>query len=177
MISVYTIEECNQIIEDGPSKEQIQKAKNKVIEYLQSKDIILTEPNHLNSMVHNSSTKAAKSWHYDDVSVINFIINIKGTGTKLLVDGKIEELTQGNGFMVIGEEGYTFLGLKPVLHCAPESDVDRLMLKIMFNPNFNLSDYVQGPNVCSFGSELYKLRTKEVESMLKSDLQIINKLN
>jgi hypothetical protein len=121
MNHVFTINECNEIINDGITDYYVEKAKNQVIKYLESENILLSDRKYLNHMVSRSSTPGAKSWHYDDVSVINFIIIIKGTGTKILSNGKIKELQQEYGYMVVGEEGYKFLNLKPVLHCAPSS--------------------------------------------------------
>ncbi len=176
MINVFTINECNDIINGNTNDNHIQKAKNKVIEYLESKNIVINEPKYLNCMIHNSSTNGAKSWHYDDNSLINFIINIKGSGTKLLIDEKIEELLQGQGYMVIGEEGYKFLNIKPTLHCAPKSDDNRLLLKIMLCANFNLSDYVFGDCVCSYNSPEYNIRNEKLDLMLEQDMEIVNSL-
>ncbi len=176
MIHVFTIDECTDIINGNTNDYYIQKAKNKVIEYLESKNIVITEPKYLIHIISKSSTNGAKSWHYDDDSLINFIINIKGSGTKILIDGKIEELLQGYGYMVIGEEGYKFLNIKPTLHCAPKSDENRLLLKIMLCANFNLSDYVLGPSVCSYNSPEYNTRNEKLDLMLNQDIQIFNSL-
>ncbi len=176
MINVFTINECNDIINGNTNDCHIQKAKNKVIEYLESKNIIINEPNYLKHIISKSSTNGAKSWHYDDNSLINFIINIKGSGTKLLIDEKIEELQQGQGYMVIGEEGYKFLNIKPTLHCAPKSDDNRLLLKIMLCGNSNLSDYVLGPSVCSYNSPEYAIRSEKLDLMLNQDINQVNSL-
>ncbi len=176
MFHVFTIDECNDIINDGITDYHVEKAKTLVIKYLESENIILSDRKYLNHMVSRSSTPSAKSWHYDDVSVINFITIIKGTGTKLLSDGKIEELQQGYGYMVVGEEGYKFLNLKPVLHCAPSSDDNRLLLKIFLDGNFNLSNWVLGPGVCSYDSPEYAIRAGKLDLMLSQDLNLVKSL-
>ncbi len=176
MNHVFTIDECNDIIKDGLTDYLIQKAKNKVIEYLESKNIVISDQKYLTHMISNSSTSGAKSWHYDDVSVLNFIIIIKGSGTKLLIDEKIEKLQQGYGCIVIGEEGYKFLNLKPILHCAPKSDDDRLLLKIFLNGNFNLPDYVIGPDICNYNSPEYAIRSAKLDKMLDQDINLVYSL-
>jgi hypothetical protein len=176
MFQVFTIDECNEIINGNLTDYHVEKAKTQVIKYLESENIILSDPKYLTHMVSRSSTPGAKSWHYDDVSVINFITIIKGTGTKLLSDGKIEELQQGYGYMVIGEEGYKFLNLKPVLHCAPNSDNNRLLLKIFLDGSFNLSNLVFGPSVCSYDSPEYAIRAGKLDSMLDQDLNLVKSL-
>jgi hypothetical protein len=173
--NVFAIDECNDIINDGCNKEHIIKAKNKVIEYLQSKNITIDQK-YLVSMIHTSSTSDAKLWHYDDNSLINFIVNIKGKGTQILDNEKnIIELQQGEGYIVIGEEGYKFLGIGPTLHCTPSTDNERMILKIMLNANYNLSEYVFGETVKSHCSPDYKNRNKELDAMLYKDLSIIAK--
>ncbi len=176
MNHVFTIDECNDITNGNLTDYHVEKAKTQVIKYLESENIILSDRKYLTHMVSRSSTPSAKSWHLDDVSVINFIIIIKGTGTKILSDGKIKELQQGYGYMVVGEEGYKFLNLKPVLHCAPSSDDNRLLLKIFLDGNFYLSNWVLGPGVCSYDSPEYAERAEKLDSMLSQDLNLVNSL-
>lgn len=176
MIQVFTEEECQNISNSFITDEQINKAKNLVINYLKTNNIILTDNKYLKDMVHKSSTRGAKKWHHDEISLINFIIIIKGAGTKVLIENEIQEIHQGYGYFVIGREGYTFLGLKPVLHCAPELDEDRLLLKIMLNGNYDVTDYAIGSTVCGYDSPEYKKRFGELEQILAKDLEIVNKL-
>ena len=96
----------------------------------------------------------------------------KGKGTQILDNENIIELQQGEGYMVIGEEGYKFLGITPTLHCAPSCDDGRLILKIMLTANYNLSEYVFGEPVKSYDSQDYKNRRQELDSMLYKDLSI-----
>lgn len=180
MIKVFTIEECQEIVNKDNKQVSyvyIDKAKSFLIPYLESKNIKVKDTlQNVKHMIHTLSTKDAKKWHYDDLPIINFIINIHGTGTKLLIDNKIEILPQGYGCMVIGDQGYYFLGLKPVLHCAPSDDKNRCLMKIMLDSNYDSDEHYIGTSVCKHNSETYKNRQKEIEVMLEKDLEIIKNI-
>ncbi len=180
MFKVFTIEECQEI--GNKDKKQlsqvyIDKAKDYVISYLKSNNIQVKDTlQNVKHQIDTFSVKSAKEWHYDDNTIINFIINIHGTGTKLLIDNKIEVLPQGYGCMVVSEQGYSFLGIKPVLHCAPSDDKNRCLMKILVNPSYNSGEDYIGTSVCKYNSETYKNRQKEVEIMLEKDLEIIKNI-
>ncbi len=178
MIKVFTIEECQEIGNkyNKLSQVYIDKAKDHVINYLKLNNIKVKVQN-VKHRIDTSSTKDAKVWHYDDLDIINFIINIHGEGTQLLIDNKIEVLPQGYGCMVITEQGYTFLGLKPVLHCAPSYDKNRCIMKILVKSNYNSDEHYIGESVCKYNSEEYIKRQSELERMLQRDLEIISRIN
>jgi hypothetical protein len=179
MMKVFTIEDCQEIgnQDNKLSQVYIDKAKSFLIPYLESKNIKVKDTlQYVKHMIHTSSTKDAKEWHYDDLPIINFIINIHGEGTKLLIDNKIEVLPQGYGCMVIGDQGYYFLGLKPVLHCAPSDDKNRCLMKIMLNSNYDSGEHYIGESVCKYNSEEYKKRQSELKTMLEKDLETIKNI-
>ncbi len=186
IIKVFTPEECQEIlrISDGYFDKQrarhpvtlqvyYDKVKSHVMSYLASNNITMSESADTKFMIHTSSTEGAKKWHYDDVSILNFIINIQGEGTKILIDGKIEVLAQGYGCMVVGHQGYANCGLKPILHCGPPVDVNRCIMKFLIIPSYHVTKDITGPSVCEYGSEEYKKREIELETLLENDLKII----
>ena len=175
LVNLFTIEECIDI-ENELKDIYVTKAKNAVIDFLHMNGISVNNNVKLLSMIHTKSTNGAKSWHYDDLSIVNFIINIKGKGTKILIDKNIVELERGCGVIIIGEEGYKFCKLKPILHCAPESDTDRILLKIMIDGSYDASNYFSGNDVCEYNSVEYIKRNKELEKLFLNDIQIINNL-
>ncbi len=56
MIYIFDENECIEISKGYNTSEQIQRAKNKLNEYLQSNYITLTNSNQLKHMIHYSST-------------------------------------------------------------------------------------------------------------------------
>ncbi len=186
LINVFTPEECQEILhlsdgcfdkdnikQHGTLQVYYDKVKSHVMSYLASNDITLSESAYTKFMIHTSSTEGAKKWHYDDVTILNFIINIQGEGTKVLIDGKTEVLAQGFGCMAVGEQGYTNCSLKPILHCGPPVDVNRCVMKFLIIPSYHVTKYITGPSVCEYGTEEYKKRAIELETMLENDLKII----
>lgn len=157
----------------------IQKAKTHVMKYLESQNITVSNSEvfneHMKYMIHISSTKDAKIWHYDDLPIINFIINIRGEGTKVLIDGNIDILPQGYGCMVIGEMGYNFFGLNPVLHCAPQEDKERCIMKIAVESSPNVTDYLTHASLCKYKSDEFNKRSSELETILLDDMKLIQK--
>ncbi len=191
MINVFTIEECQEITnlninkqilpdihkEYEVTKNYIEKAKSFLIPYLESKNIQVKDTfKNERYMICTSSSKDAKEWHYDDGLIINFIINLQGEGTQFLINDKIEVLPQGYGCIAIGDQGYTFLGLKPVLHCAPSDDKNRCLMKIMLTPGCDSGEHYIGESVCKYNSETYKKRQSELKIMLEKDLEIIKNI-
>ncbi len=189
IIKVFTPEECQEImrLSDGffdkyrsrhPESLQIyyDRVKNHVKSYLTSNDITISESLPCQFIMATSSTKNAKEWHHDDVTILNFIISIQGEGTKVLINGNIETLTPGYGCMIVGDQGYTMCGLKPVLHCGPPVDENRCVMKFVIVPNPEITKDITGPSVCEYNSEEYKKRTIELELMLENDLKIIQSI-
>lgn len=178
MIKVFTPEECCEIFDLSSIYHDYHlrhsnRIKSHVISYLQSHHIIMSDLASTKMLIHTSSNHSAKEWHYDDVLIINFIINIQGEGTKILINGHIETLPKGYGCIMIGEKGYTFLGLKPVLHCAPPIDTNRCIIKFLVLANFHVPRDFIGPSVCKYQSDEYNKRYHELNGLFKEDLQII----
>lgn len=164
MIRVFSEEECDEIAErykkvPYAETKYIVRAQNIVIDYLKSNNLTLTRDHLFKDMIHNVSTKEAKSWHYDEVTLINFIVILQGEGTHVsFSNDSVIQTSKGYGYIVIGKEGYKFLGLDPVLHCAPSSDENRLLFKLMLRGDINIDECIVGPSVCAYNSSLYKER-------------------
>ncbi len=186
IINVFTPEECQEImrLSDGyfdkqrarhPDSLQVyyDRVKNLVVSYMTSNGITMSESSDTKFMIVTTSTEAAKKWHYDDVTILNFIINIQGEGTKVLINDNIEILPIGYGCMIVGDQGYTMCGLKPVLHCAPLVDLNRCVMKFVIIPNDHITRDISGPSVCEYNSEKYKKREFELKTMLEDELKII----
>ena len=105
-----------------------------------------------------------QSWHIDDVSLINFVINVNGEGTDFFNEDtqQIESLGEGNGIFLIGEQGQAFFGLKSTIHKAPIVVSDsRIILKLIIDG----SDKIEGYN-----SSLYYERLREANKHLEEFL-------
>ncbi len=79
-------------------------------------------------------------WHFDDIIYINYIVCIYGPGTIIKdIDGSIIQLKPGYGYPVVGAEAFKVFNMMPTLHKAPESDEERMLLRmsIVGGPNTN----------------------------------------
>lgn len=180
MISLFTKSECDDFIQKYENNETLEIYKNKakeiVLDFFKSNNITLSRPDFMIVLINKSSTLEGKKWHYDDVDVINFIIMIKGEGTHILHNNNIIQLTPGYGYITIGIEGYNFMSMKPTLHKAPETDENRLILKVILDGDFNFEKYFCGPNICGYETPLYNERRNNIKSMFEEDLNILKNL-
>lgn len=168
--NVFTIDECNDIINEEFTLKHVDKAKNKIINYLRTKNITV-DKKYLNFLVYQDNPYGSDVWHYDDDYLINFIVNIKGDGTQILdkENNTIIELKQGDGYMIIGGKGYLYLGLDPTLFRYPSYDNGWLHFCI----TLRTPECVFGNNVTKYNSPEYKSRNKKIRSMLLDDIAII----
>lgn len=168
MIHVYSDDECNQIINNKEqSQSLIQKRKQTFVDYFRSNGFDLNDcpVSIIWSYGENGINKGGKLWHFDDVSVVNFIICLNGEGTNIHNDGEIIQIQKGYGYPVVGEEGYAFLGIKPTYHCAPLIVSDgRVLLKFIVDGSFDLDKKMVG-DVEKYNSEKYNKRKAELCEM------------
>ena len=170
-IQLFSYEECERITASGPTKADITKTKDYIHTFLAQFGITITNERCIKHYIATESSKDSKEWHHDDVTILNFIINIRGEGTRIFKDGSIHVLTQGQGCVMVGDQGYTMLGLPPTLHRGPPDDFNRYKLNILVIPRNVITDQISGPSVCDSNCDLYKRRQIELEKWLNEDLK------
>ena len=177
MFRVFSEAECAQIAASGPFDEQLEYCKNIVRDFLTTKDVTVTNPSEaFQVIVTTKITKGAKVWHHDDVTIVNFITNIRGEGTSILMeDGGVCVLPVGHGCVLVGDQGYTMLGLKPTLHRGPPVDIDRCLVKVAIPAKARITDCLSGPSVCDTCTnvELYKERCTHLDGLLRADKLLV----
>ena len=173
MFRVFSEAECEQIATSRPSDDQLEYCKNIVRDFLATKGVDVKSPEAFQVIITTKSTKGAKEWHHDDVCIVNFITNIRGEGTSILMeDGGVCVLPVGHGCVLVGDQGYTMLGLKPTLHRGPPVDIDRCVLKVAIPANATITGYLSGPSVCDTRTnvELHEERCTHLDGLLCADL-------
>ena len=125
--------------------------------------------------VNIKSHEKTKEWHYDDVTLLNFVINVKGEGTLVLMDdGTVHQIPTGFGCILVGDQGYTMLGLHPTLHRGPNHDNDRAIMHVTLIPNFKITHWISGESVCDSHALTYKERQARLETLLLDAQRVIN---
>ncbi len=176
-IQVFTEAECAQISTSGvPTDSHKTCCKNIIRDFLATKGIELNVGEaSWEIRVDTVSNKGAKEWHYDDVTLLNFIINVLGEGTSVLMDdGTIQQIPVGYGCILVGDQGYTMLGLHPTLHRGPPHDNHRCMMKVALVPNYQITHWISGESVCDSHALTYKERQSRLETLLLDAQRDIN---
>ncbi len=179
MIKIFNQNECDNIEANGITNEIEDKLIGIMRDYLQSNNLVLTNNSAVKVVTNKSATSRAHEWHFDDVSIINFIVCIKGPGTEIYDPNtnQITSLTPGYGYMVVGEEGYEFLNLIPTLHKAPmNTGESRLMAKVFLSPNFNSDESFVG-NVNKYDSVGFLSNKQKIAELKESYMKNILQLN
>jgi hypothetical protein len=177
-VQVLTEAECAEIAARPKcvGGEYVARCKNVVRDFLASKGIELnTDKASWEVRVDLVSTKDAKEWHHDDATLLNFVINVRGEGTSVLMeDGTIGVVPVGSGCVLVGDQGYTMLGLPPTLHRGPGHDNDRAVMKVALVPNYQITHWMSGESVCDeyTNVETYRERNSRVchNMLLDADL-------
>ena len=182
-IQVFTEAECAEIAArpgerhqfDGEADDEyVTRCKNIVRDFLVTKGIELNMPKaSWKVRVNIKSHEKTKEWHHDDVTLLNFVINVRGEGTSVLMDdGTIGVLPLGYGCILVGDQGYTMLGLHPTLHRGPPHDNDRAIMHVMLIPNFKITHWISGESVCDEHTnvEMYKERQSRLDTLLDTEL-------
>ncbi len=175
MIRVFSEAECEQIAASGPTEEQLTRCKNIVRDFLATKGVEVN-PICFQVIVTTTSTKGAKEWHHDDVTIVNLVTRIRGEGTSILMeDGGVCVLPIGYGCVFVGDQGYTMLGLKPTLHRGPPVDIDRCLVKVAIPAKAVITDCLSGLSVCDTRTnvDLYKERCSQLPGLLEADLGMV----
>ena len=179
MIKIFNQNECDNIVANGITNAIEDKLIGIMRDYLLSNNLVLTNNSAIKVVTNKSATTRAHEWHFDDVSIINFIVCIEGPGTEIYEPGsnQITCLTPGHGYMVIGEEGYEFLNLIPTFHKAPaNTGVPRLMTKVFLSPNFNSDESFIG-NVNKYNSEGFLSNRQKITKLKESYMKNILQMN
>jgi hypothetical protein len=164
---VFTEEECEIILSDSKNAQLLNKCKLMLKNFLENGGFEISRflpIKVIESFGQQSVNTGNQQWHIDDVSMINFVININGEGTEFYDSEKqqIEKLGRGNGIFLIGEQGYALLGLSPTVHRAPiVVSNDRFILKLIIDGSDKIKEY---------GSEIYYERLKESNKYLENFL-------
>lgn len=168
-IQVFTEAECAQISTYGvPTDSHKTRCKNIIRDFLVTKGIDLNvEKASWEVRVDTVSTKGAKEWHHDDATLVNFVINVLGEGTSVLMDdGTVQQIPAGFGCILVGDQGYTMLGLHPTLHRGPPHDNHRCMMKVALVPNYQITHWISGESVCDSSADMYKERNVHLYQVL-----------
>ncbi len=180
-IQVFSEAECAEIAarpgkrfyfpeHDEAEEEYVTRCKNIIRDFLVTKGIELNMSKASWTVCVNiKSHENTKEWHHDDVTILNFVINVRGEGTSVLMDdGTIGMLPLGYGCILVGDQGYTMLGLHPTLHRGPPHDNDRAIMHVMLIPNFKITHWISGESVCDERTnvETYNDRKARLETLL-----------
>jgi hypothetical protein len=165
MEKIFTHDECETIKKDPYNIIYINKIKDQIIKYLKNNDLFLINTNTMKYSVINNVNKNTNKWHYDDITLINYIVCIEGDGTIIKHNNEILQLSKGEGFPMIGEEGHAFLNLSPTLHRSPNTTDKRLLIRVILEPDFKINKIIEG-NTNEYNSELYLLRMKNINLIM-----------
>ncbi len=183
-IQVFTEAECAEIAARPGERHQfaddeyVTRCKNIVRDFLTTKGFDLKVDKARDNWrvrVDTESGVTAKEWHHDDVTILNFVINVRGEGTSVLMDdGTIGVLPLGYGCILVGDQGHTMLGLHPTLHRGPHHDIERAVMKVLLLPNFKITHWISGESVCDSHALTYKERQSRFETLLLDAQRVIN---
>jgi hypothetical protein len=187
---IFTLEECNKIINnDEDISNLLCRCKSYICNYFENLGVkIVNEKLITHQFIKNGGVdddgdydeifkfddplNSNLSWYIDDIFIFNFIINIYGEGILYVdEDENIKQLEQGYGKILIGDVGYSTLGIKPTIHNKyPENS---MILRFTLNGNFNMKEILNGNIVEEYGTKLFNERLDKSYNILDNFLERI----